>query len=730
MTIRVSVCTSVFNQSEFLRRAIDSVRAQTFRDWEHIIVDDGSTEDILSIVESYEDERLVYIRFPENRGFQAGYDHAVSHATGDYVELLAADEFLWERKLEIQVPWMDSHPEIGCTWGLPTPNVGKPWDLGERPSWEQYATKAHNRSREAWVRTLMLLDSIPIGGASMLMRRSLYPGFDPQFHDVSDLEMFVRFFQENQGWVLPYRFADASHPAERQSAPNAERFQDNMRRLNEKHKIALPPVPGRVTVAIPVKNMASMIPHTLASLRAQTFRDFDIIVLDDCSTDSTVKVVETIIANKDDANTSLIQLHGESVGPNAAQNHMLGLCKTEFFMVLAADDTVEPTFLERCMAEFMRDPWLELVATQTDFIGIDGKPYEEPHGFKNILKASNKSREQWLYQLYYGNQYFGAGVYRIDALREVCGWDTTVEVLGDYDMYLKLLQRENIHVIEEYLTHTRIHDNNISILKTKPEQQRLRQHYHTIKSRYYAPRMKVIIATPFYMMQGFTPYISSLVSTIQLLVRCGIEHEFWEVSGDSYIDRAKNTLANKFLEDPSATDLFMIDADMQWEPAKFVNILMLPQEIVMGSYPQKNGWDRWTAIPVQKQEDGKHYAVGIELGDGNALVEAAYLAGGFIRIKRDAMQKYKDHYTDRMYHDSGADPSYPERKYTEFFTCEIRNNQDNVPLRWGEDRIFGSRMEALGIRGWIYPNVTIGHYGIKGWTGNFDAHLRSGATAK
>ena len=42
MTIRVSICTSVLDQSELLRRAIDSVRAQTFTDWEHIIVDDGS----------------------------------------------------------------------------------------------------------------------------------------------------------------------------------------------------------------------------------------------------------------------------------------------------------------------------------------------------------------------------------------------------------------------------------------------------------------------------------------------------------------------------------------------------------------------------------------------------------------------------------------------------------------------------------------------------------------
>jgi hypothetical protein len=260
----------------------------------------------------------------------------------------------------------------------------------------------------------------------------------------------------------------------------------------------------------------------------------------------------------------------------------------------------------------------------------------------------------------------------------------------------------------------------------------LRQKYHDIRQRYYPPRMKVIIATPFYEMRGFSPYIVSLSQTVYHLTKLGIDHEFWELSGDSYVDRAKNTLFNKFLEDPDATDLFMIDSDMQWNPGGFITMLMLPEEVIMGSYPQKNAWERWTALPELKEQDGKHHPVGRMLHDGSALIKGQYFAGGFVRIKRAALERYAEQYRDTYYYyDAGADPSNPDRRYIEFFACERAKmdpeDKEAPMLRWGEDRVFGKRLNAIGMDAWIYPNVDFGHYGIKGWMGNYDKFLRSGA---
>ena len=710
MKPRVSICTQVKDQPENLRKMIDSVRGSVLEEWEIVLVDDGSGPEVKALIESYADDRIRYFRFDENRGIPHGFNFAFEQAQGDYCQPLSADEFIDLRKLAFQVAYLDTHPEIGCVWGLP----GK-GEMGPRPQWEQYALKAHNRSSEAWIRTLLTLDNIPIGGASMLMRTSIMRelgGFDPNFFHCSDLELFVRFFQENDGRLLCHRWADADQPATRLTAPseeNTRRFQEDVKKLHAKHKIPVPPM-GRVTVGIPVHNMAGFIGKALQSLAEQTVQDFDVIVLDDASTDN---LTEALAPWSGDI--TLLKFE-ENMGVRHAVNAMLAKCETEFFVSLAADDWVEPTYLERCLAEFAKNPLLEFVASQTDFVDAEGKPLPDgSNDVQRIRRASNKAREQWLGELYYGNQYFGVGMYRTTALAEVGGLNVDDGILCDYDLYLKLLQRGNIQIIEENLTHTRIHEGNSSVGPGKIDPYWLRNKYSEIRKRYYAPRMKVIVATPFYEMRGFSPYIFALTHTIRMLTQLGIEHEYWDLSGDSYVDRAKNTLMTKFLEDPDATDLFIIDSDMSWDPNGFVNMLMLPEEIVVGSYPQKNAWGRWTSTPLL---EGNH-PVGRMLPDGSALIKAAYLAGGFMRIKRSALQKFKDSYPQYRYKDTSADPSNPMREYVEFSTCEIADG-----LRWGEDRVFGKRLAAIGIDAWIYPNIQFGHYGVKGWTGNFDKYLR------
>ena len=91
---RVSVCCSVLNQSAMLRDMIGSVWCQTFKDWELIIVDDGSTDDIKALVDAFKDDRMRYVRWDENKGIPHGINHAFSLATGDYVQAQAADELI------------------------------------------------------------------------------------------------------------------------------------------------------------------------------------------------------------------------------------------------------------------------------------------------------------------------------------------------------------------------------------------------------------------------------------------------------------------------------------------------------------------------------------------------------------------------------------------------------------------------------------------------------------
>ena len=181
-------------------------------------------------------------------------------------------------------------------------------------------------------------------------------------------------------------------------------------------------------------------------------------------------------------------------------------------------------------------------------------------------------------------------------------------------------------------------------------------------------------------------------------------------------------MCDTFLEDPDATDLFFIDSDMSWNPDAFVKMCLRPEEVIGGSYPVKNCWEAWTSIPMWQEEGGKNVLKGIELGDGTALIEALVIAGGFIRIKRSALEKFRKHYPDLWYREGSSSPSKPDKQFTQFFGAESINHQF-----YGEDHMFSKHLREMGMKLYIYPNVDITHWGYKNFPGNFDHYLRQKA---
>ena len=108
----VSVVMPVYNGARTLRDAIASVLAQTFQDFEFIVVDDASTDDSAAIVQSYGD-RIRFVQRAENSGIcEVARSQGLALARGRYSALIDQDD-LWEpRKLERQVAFMEAHPEL------------------------------------------------------------------------------------------------------------------------------------------------------------------------------------------------------------------------------------------------------------------------------------------------------------------------------------------------------------------------------------------------------------------------------------------------------------------------------------------------------------------------------------------------------------------------------------------------------------------------------------------
>ncbi|MEI2689491.1 MAG: glycosyltransferase [Anaerolineae bacterium] len=112
MTPKISVIIPTYNRADMLGDAIASVLAQTYADWELIVVDDGSTDDTGAVVARYSDPRIRYI-YQENRKLPGARNTGIRASTGEYIALLDSDDIFLPPKLQLQISAMENDPEVG-----------------------------------------------------------------------------------------------------------------------------------------------------------------------------------------------------------------------------------------------------------------------------------------------------------------------------------------------------------------------------------------------------------------------------------------------------------------------------------------------------------------------------------------------------------------------------------------------------------------------------------------
>jgi len=114
----VSVITPTYNHEKFIAQCIESVLAQTYPNWEQIIIDDGSTDRTGEIATQYKDERIKYIR-QDNVGIwnlSKTYNRALDMAKGELIAVLEGDDFWPPYKLDREVPPFE-RPDTVLAWG-------------------------------------------------------------------------------------------------------------------------------------------------------------------------------------------------------------------------------------------------------------------------------------------------------------------------------------------------------------------------------------------------------------------------------------------------------------------------------------------------------------------------------------------------------------------------------------------------------------------------------------
>jgi glycosyltransferase involved in cell wall biosynthesis len=211
-----------------------------------------------------------------------------------------------------------------------------------------------------------------------------------------------------------------------------------------------------VSIVVATYNQAGFLAEAVASVRAQTFADWELLVVDDGSTDETRAVVERFA--EDSRIRYLPGIHAERA---AARNRGIAATDGALIAFLDADDVWRPDKLARQVAALVEAPEAGACYAVARFVDAGGRPLAER---KPVLPPSGRLFPR----LVRGNFIILASmVVRRRCLDAVGGFDATLPAFGceDWDLWMRLARRYSIVAVDEELVRYRQHDGN-----TSPEQ--------------------------------------------------------------------------------------------------------------------------------------------------------------------------------------------------------------------------------------------------------------------
>lgn len=173
----------VYNSAGYLRAAMDSLLCQTYRDFEVLAIDDGSQDESMSILSSYQDSRIRVYQNAKNSGIPATLNRGLDLARGRYVARMDADDVSRPERFFMQVAYLDAHPEVGL--------------LGTRVRYlGAWKNAEDERLLDPKACSAFLLFGTPVAHPSVMIRKSVLEkhglSYDDSFSSAQDYELWSR----------------------------------------------------------------------------------------------------------------------------------------------------------------------------------------------------------------------------------------------------------------------------------------------------------------------------------------------------------------------------------------------------------------------------------------------------------------------------------------------------------------------------------------------------------
>jgi hypothetical protein len=243
-----------------------------------------------------------------------------------------------------------------------------------------------------------------------------------------------------------------------------------------------------------------------------------------------------------------------------------------------------------------------------------------------------------------------------------------------------------------------------------------------------SPSYSLVVGTPCFGGQVSRLYTVSLLKLQKEFFRRGWSLGFLLEAGDALIPRARQTIVGHFLEDPRATHLLFIDADIGFEPEQVVRLLELGADFTAAAYPLKRiDWDQMPAAvqagraPLESAT--LSYVVERETAGGlvtrDGFVKSRYAGTGFLMVSRSALAAMIERYPELRYsHEFRSDAG---QQRSALFNCIIDQAAGGQLL--SEDYSFCRRWTDMGGEIWVDHLSRLEHVGLMTYRGNMAARV-------
>ena len=243
-------------------------------------------------------------------------------------------------------------------------------------------------------------------------------------------------------------------------------------------------------------------------------------------------------------------------------------------------------------------------------------------------------------------------------------------------------------------------------------------------------KVNLVVATPCFGGQISVLYAASLLK-LQKLVRSygAIDLKILFKDGDALITRARASLVSQFLDDPAATHLLFVDADIGFAPEQVVRLIECGADMCAAIYPIKRiDWDRVKTTIESARSNPAAAALKyvFEVDDPSAIIESAgfvkvrYAGTGFLMICRSALEKMCAHYPQLQYQrDHSIDAATASDRRFALFECMIA--EDGTYL--SEDFAFCKRWTDMGGEIWADLNSRLSHVGPMTFDGDLSSQI-------